>query len=80
MLSRNEPPQPCERKPHRVSLAGDDPRNQLPHPLQEGTKGEGKHFGSADEVILAVDAKAVAYNALCKIKMNESGSRPPREG
>ncbi len=35
-----------------------------------GAKGEGKHFSSPDECILAVDAKGVDYQAHVKVKMN----------
>lgn len=35
-----------------------------------GAKGEGKYFSSINEVILAVDAKAVDYQAVVKVKMN----------
>ncbi|MBB6482201.1 DNA-directed RNA polymerase subunit beta' [Spirochaeta isovalerica] len=35
-----------------------------------GAKGEGKYFGSPEETILALQAKAVDYQALCKVKID----------
>ncbi|MBN2657933.1 MAG: DNA-directed RNA polymerase subunit beta' [Spirochaetales bacterium] len=35
-----------------------------------GARGEGKYFGSPEEAILALQAKAVDYQALCKVKIN----------
>ncbi|ORC38202.1 DNA-directed RNA polymerase subunit beta' [Marispirochaeta aestuarii] len=35
-----------------------------------GAKGEGKYFGGVDEVLIALDAKAVDYHALIKLKMD----------
>jgi DNA-directed RNA polymerase subunit beta' len=35
-----------------------------------GAKGAGKHFGSIDEVLMALDAKAVDYHALVKLKLD----------
>ena len=37
---------------------------------REGTEGEGKYFGSPDDLILAREAKAVNYQALCKVKID----------
>jgi DNA-directed RNA polymerase subunit beta' len=37
---------------------------------KEGEKGEGKFFSSADEVILALDARAIGYNAMCKVEID----------
>ncbi len=38
--------------------------------VKEGARGEGKYFASMDEVLLALDAGSVAYQALIKLKMN----------
>ena len=35
-----------------------------------GEKGEGKYFSSADEVLLALDARSVTYNAICKVEID----------
>ena len=35
-----------------------------------GAKGEGRYFSSAEEVLLALDARSVAYQAMMKVKMN----------
>ena len=35
---------------------------------REGAKGTGKYFGSVDEVLLALDARSVDYQALIKLK------------
>ena len=35
-----------------------------------GAKGEGKYFSSTDEVLMAVDARSVDYQALIKVKKN----------
>jgi DNA-directed RNA polymerase subunit beta' len=35
-----------------------------------GAKGEGKYFVGIDEVLMALDARAVDYHALIKLKMN----------
>ena len=32
-------------------------------------KGEGKYFCSADEVLMALDARSIGYNALCKVEI-----------
>ncbi len=37
---------------------------------RKGAKGEGKYFSSPDEVIMAVEAKSVDYQAKIKVKMN----------
>ena len=37
---------------------------------REGAPGEGKWFGSGDEIILAQEAGAVDYQALCKVKID----------
>jgi DNA-directed RNA polymerase subunit beta' len=36
--------------------------------VKEGAKGTGKHFASVDEVLLALDARSVDYQALIKLK------------
>jgi DNA-directed RNA polymerase subunit beta' len=36
--------------------------------VREGAKGTGKYFGSVDEVLLAVDARSVDYQAAIKLK------------
>jgi len=41
--------------------------NYLTRP-REGAKGTGKYFGSVDEVLLALDARSVDYQALIKLK------------
>ncbi|OQY35209.1 MAG: DNA-directed RNA polymerase subunit beta' [Spirochaetaceae bacterium 4572_59] len=35
-----------------------------------GAKGEGRYFSSADEVLLALDAHSVAYQAMMKVKID----------
>jgi DNA-directed RNA polymerase subunit beta' len=35
-----------------------------------GAKGEGKYFSSIEEVLMAIDARSVDYQALIKVKMN----------
>ncbi|MBI9108555.1 MAG: DNA-directed RNA polymerase subunit beta' [Spirochaetales bacterium] len=35
-----------------------------------GAPGEGKWFGSGDEIVLAQEARAVDYQAMCKVKIN----------
>ena len=35
-----------------------------------GAKGEGKYFGTPEEVVLAIEAKAIDYQAECKVKYN----------
>lgn len=37
---------------------------------RKGAKGEGKYFGSEDEAIMAQDAGAIDYQALCHVKIN----------
>lgn len=37
---------------------------------REGAVGEGKHFASVDEVLMALDIKAVNYQALCFVNLN----------
>ena len=37
---------------------------------KKGAKGEGKYFSSSDEVLLAIDAGSVDYEALCKVQIN----------
>ncbi|MCG8481637.1 MAG: DNA-directed RNA polymerase subunit beta', partial [Spirochaetales bacterium] len=38
---------------------------------RDGAKGEGKHFSSPDEVILAVESRAIDYQALIKIRIDD---------
>ncbi len=38
--------------------------------VKKGSKGEGKYYSSADEVLLALDAGSVEYNALIKVPIN----------
>ncbi len=40
---------------------------------KKGAKGEGKYFGSADEVLLALDARSIEYQALIKVKLEKNG-------
>ncbi|MBN1648438.1 MAG: DNA-directed RNA polymerase subunit beta' [Spirochaetales bacterium] len=35
-----------------------------------GAKGEGRYFASPEDIILALEAKAVDYQAVCKVKIN----------
>ena len=35
----------------------------------EGAKGEGRHYGSADELLMALEAGAVNYHALVKVRV-----------
>ena len=35
-----------------------------------GDKGEGKYFSGPDEVLMALEAKSVGYNALCKVEID----------
>ncbi len=37
---------------------------------KKGAKGQGKYFSSMDEVLMALDAEAVDYQALIKLKLN----------
>jgi len=37
---------------------------------REGARGEGKYFGTPEEVVLALEAKAVDYSAIIKVKIN----------
>ncbi len=37
---------------------------------RKGAKGEGKYFDNTNEVMLAIDAKAIDYQAVCKVKVN----------
>jgi len=39
---------------------------------REGAKGEGKYFSSPEEVLMALDAKAVDYQAIVKVKIDGS--------
>ena len=38
--------------------------------VKKGSKGEGRYFSSSDEVLLALDAGSVEYNALIKVQLN----------
>jgi DNA-directed RNA polymerase subunit beta' len=38
--------------------------------VKEGAKGTGKHFSSVDEVLLALDARSVEYQALVKLRVD----------
>lgn len=37
---------------------------------KEGAKGEGKFFASFEEVVMAVEADAIEYNAICKVPVD----------
>ncbi len=37
---------------------------------KKGAKGEGKYFGSGEEVIMALDARVIEYQTLIKLKLN----------
>ena len=39
---------------------------------RKGARGEGKNFSGVDEVLMALDVKAVDYQALCKVRMDSS--------
>ncbi|MCL2481207.1 MAG: DNA-directed RNA polymerase subunit beta', partial [Spirochaetaceae bacterium] len=38
---------------------------------KHGAKGEGRYFYSFDEVLMALEAKSLEYQAICKIKIND---------